>query len=85
MGYRSEVHSVVYGEPKAMEKFASENLELIDSIQNDMGGMLKIMKLDDHKAIALTAYDVKWYRNLDRKSTRLNSSHIPLSRMPSSA
>ena len=24
-------------------------------------------------------------RNIDRKSTRLNSSHIPLSRMPSSA
>ena len=24
-------------------------------------------------------------KNLDRKSTRLNSSHIPLSRMPSSA
>ena len=27
----------------------------------------------------------KYYRGLDRKSTRLNSSHIPLSRMPSSA
>ena len=25
------------------------------------------------------------FRGLDRKSTRLNSSHIPLSRMPSSA
>ena len=25
------------------------------------------------------------YSELDRKSTRLNSSHIPLSRMPSSA
>ena len=25
------------------------------------------------------------HRNIDRKSTRLNSSHIPLSRMPSSA
>ena len=25
------------------------------------------------------------YENVDRKSTRLNSSHIPLSRMPSSA
>ena len=25
------------------------------------------------------------YMKLDRKSTRLNSSHIPLSRMPSSA
>ena len=26
-----------------------------------------------------------WYYDADRKSTRLNSSHIPLSRMPSSA
>ena len=27
-----------------------------------------------------------WYEQaIDRKSTRLNSSHIPLSRMPSSA
>ena len=26
-----------------------------------------------------------FHRNKDRKSTRLNSSHIPLSRMPSSA
>ena len=25
------------------------------------------------------------YQQIDRKSTRLNSSHIPLSRMPSSA
>lgn len=63
MGYRSEVHSVVYGEPKAMESFASENLDLIDSIKGDMSGMIKIMKLDNYKAIALTAYDVKWYRN----------------------
>ena len=35
----------------------------------------------DHGAIPAT----KGYRGLDRKSTRLNSSHIPLSRMPSSA
>src|ERR1051326_4014326 len=27
----------------------------------------------------------KWNPHTDRKSTRLNSSHIPLSRMPSSA
>ena len=27
----------------------------------------------------------KWIELIDRKSTRLNSSHIPLSRMPSSA
>ena len=29
-------------------------------------------------------FDVRYYL-VDRKSTRLNSSHIPLSRMPSSA
>ena len=27
----------------------------------------------------------RWEKGKDRKSTRLNSSHIPLSRMPSSA
>ena len=30
-------------------------------------------------------FDEKAVKVLDRKSTRLNSSHIPLSRMPSSA
>ena len=30
-------------------------------------------------------YDAMTVADLDRKSTRLNSSHIPLSRMPSSA
>ena len=29
--------------------------------------------------------DFKKIKDIDRKSTRLNSSHIPLSRMPSSA
>ena len=28
---------------------------------------------------------IRYVNELDRKSTRLNSSHIPLSRMPSSA
>ena len=31
------------------------------------------------------AYQVQLWGAIDRKSTRLNSSHIPLSRMPSSA
>ena len=34
---------------------------------------------------ALDALDKLYEENGDRKSTRLNSSHIPLSRMPSSA
>ncbi len=39
------------------------------------------------KKISVTFYDFQGLRDnsLDRKSTRLNSSHIPLSRMPSSA
>ena len=42
------------------------------------------------KALNLPIYDIvgfiTWFHSgLDRKSTRLNSSHIPLSRMPSSA
>ena len=34
---------------------------------------------------AVVAGDIATQTRLDRKSTRLNSSHIPLSRMPSSA
>ena len=40
----------------------------------DRGAMLTIMNPDDKAGL-----------EADRKSTRLNSSHIPLSRMPSSA
>ena len=35
--------------------------------------------------IWLTSFGLSFGAYLDRKSTRLNSSHIPLSRMPSSA
>ena len=38
--------------------------------------------------LATLPFAIRWTiasRRLDRKSTRLNSSHIPLSRMPSSA
>ena len=38
-------------------------------------------ELDDEAAV----YVISVAAELDRKSTRLNSSHIPLSRMPSSA
>ena len=41
----------------------------------------------DERGIKITVYKSQHPRleELDRKSTRLNSSHIPLSRMPSSA
>ena len=49
---------------------------------------------DTHRyyELEINAFNTEWdlfldkpYRDEDRKSTRLNSSHIPLSRMPSSA
>ena len=43
---------------------------------------------DTQAAAANRAADLQykmWQEQQDRKSTRLNSSHIPLSRMPSSA
>ena len=43
---------------------------------------LKVIALTDHDSTA--GWDAAMAA-LDRKSTRLNSSHIPLSRMPSSA
>ena len=47
----------------------------------DRGRLL--LKLAD--AIEAHAEEFAQLESLDRKSTRLNSSHIPLSRMPSSA
>ena len=45
-------------------------------------GKVRLYNLQSH-----TLYRglLKYVESLDRKSTRLNSSHIPLSRMPSSA
>ena len=40
----------------------------------------------ERRLIDYARYELDFFRHvLDRKSTRLNSSHIPLSRMPSSA
>mgnify|MGYP003342200545 CR=1 FL=1 len=38
-----------------------------------------------HRVSFAQEYRERVFADLDRKSTRLNSSHIPLSRMPSSA
>ena len=51
-------------------------------------GPTKVLSEDEVEAIHLASLKVLQDHGidfLDRKSTRLNSSHIPLSRMPSSA
>ena len=59
----------------------SEVTELMEAIRKDKGEEEIVMETAD---ILIRTLDL--YAGLvDRKSTRLNSSHIPLSRMPSSA
>ena len=55
-------------------------------------GLVKVLHASADGVFPLAGYTVASARatfassyNIDRKSTRLNSSHIPLSRMPSSA
>ena len=63
------------------KKIPSENFKFASSVAEF--GLL--LRNSPYKGNA--SYDqVQWRaREADRKSTRLNSSHIPLSRMPSSA
>ena len=53
----------------------------IDILVNNVGGSAAGGPVE----MAEEVWDAQIDYNLDRKSTRLNSSHIPLSRMPSSA
>ena len=58
--------------------------------QGDMPQMFtssatNLMKLGDGNTFRLVANDTLQAQAIDRKSTRLNSSHLPTSRMPSSA
>ena len=62
----------------------------MDNIYDGMKIYFRILDVDknDHSFEARYWTDVVTEESLaiqDRKSTRLNSSHIPLSRMPSSA
>jgi phosphoserine aminotransferase len=54
-----------------------EARQLLPSLKELMGQVMVIShRLEEYRDLV---------QELDRKSTRLNSSHIPLSRMPSSA
>ena len=66
-------------------------------IAGDIGGTKTVLALFEQKSgqihqVRQAVFPSRGHKsleeiigNLDRKSTRLNSSHIPLSRMPSSA
>ena len=71
----------------------SVDIESVIGLLEDPGQLVE-WRFPYDSDISVPAWDAlqqrRWhmpdqYRELDRKSTRLNSSHIPLSRMPSSA
>ena len=76
------------GALSAVRQFSDRKkvLVVVARSENDVWRSLRSVE-DVHLIVAdqLNAYDVVNSDDVDRKSTRLNSSHIPLSRMPSSA
>ena len=67
-------------ELKALKKITDEEVQSLDKLSataQDAG--------DGFVSLRTRVKEAKEEAQKDRKSTRLNSSHIPLSRMPSSA
>ena len=91
---------IVEGDEAALNKLVESNLRFVVSVakeyqnrglpledlinEGNIGLIKAAHKFDSTKGFRFISYAVWWIRQ-DRKSTRLNSSHIPLSRMPSSA
>ena len=61
MGYRSEVKSLVYGEPATMAKFKSDNAELIEQLAEDYGSDLTQVNNGSYELIYLDCPYSKWY------------------------
>ena len=64
----------------ALTAFATQTIHTLCAGRTDAGvhGLMQVVHFDTE----VQRDEFSW---VDRKSTRLNSSHIPLSRMPSSA
>ena len=68
-------------------RHVNRGLPLPDLIEEGNLGLLRaVEKFEPERGLRFSTYAVWWLRHfIDRKSTRLNSSHIQKSRMPSSA
>lgn len=61
MGYRSEVKSVIYGEPFKVDMFLNEHEAEYNQVLEDFGGDIYIKGSDTRKFIYLDIDYVKWY------------------------
>ena len=71
---------------RAREEQAETHADEIVEIADEQPDLIEVKDKDGNVVdIKLDSAFIAWQKQRDRKSTRLNSSHIPLSRMPSSA
>jgi hypothetical protein len=62
MGYRSEVKSVIYGEPSDMAKFKEAVFDLYNQVVEDFGSQLRTLKMGDKRELLYLDCDyAKWY------------------------
>lgn len=61
MGYRSEVKSLVYGNPIEMQKFKEDNAELIEQLAEDFGNNVSQINNGHYELIYLDLEYAKWY------------------------
>ena len=87
-----KTYKMDYGQEEAAAKFGADPRIYLTTVKKFVGAAAGKLK-------EIVTVEIKWEKNdkgqfipkeqpgteKDRKSTRLNSSHIPLSRMPSSA
>ena len=75
----------VHGVWSILDIINGKYLRMVSVLETmEQGGKVNFESVED-SAIDLINYASFLAAYIDRKSTRLNSSHIPLSRMPSSA
>ena len=94
---RLNISAVNHGTSTGLNYWSAEGAELLESdspVDGKLIAKVSVTTLDDYQKVMASATEAfKTWRNvpaprrgeIDRKSTRLNSSHRNTSRMPSSA
>ena len=88
-GHQAGSNLVELDDPKLWERVERHSEEIIDSIPNlqEYENLLELFRSQQRRFFTKKELDqiILWKHTVDRKSTRLNSSHSIASRMPSSA